>query len=190
MEAPLHTKAAQRRRTPRPRGDSEGAFEVGHVLECGVSAPLWYEIHRRVQLIASILLLTLFTRALPAAEPIRFLAMDLIIDPKGQPLAAYQVEIQAEPGVKIVGVEGGEHAEFRKAPYYDPKGIQTERLIVAAFSTAEAEALPKAATRVLTLHLQTTISGTPKLETSLKVAAKPNGQKIKAETSLTERKAP
>lgn len=120
-----------------------------------------------------------------ASAQTRFLAMDLVIDPHGESLAAYQVEIKASAGVKIVGVEGGEHPEFRKAPFYDPKGIQHERLIVAAFSTADASKLPNAATRVLTIHLE--CEGEPKLETILKVAADARGQKITAKAELTKR---
>src|SRR5687768_51007 len=89
--------------------------------------------------------------AISASAQTRFVAMDLVIDPKGEGLAAYQVEITAPAGVKIVGVEGGQHPEFRKAPYYDPKAMQSERLIVAAFSTADAGKLPTRATRVLTV---------------------------------------
>ena len=127
----------------------------------------------------------LFCAALSTSAQTRFVAMDLIIDPKGEPLAAYQVEITAPPGVKIVGVEGGQHPEFRKAPYYDPKAIQSDRLIIAAFSTGNASKLPSSATRVLTVHLECTRD--PKLETILKIAADPRGQKIPAQAQLSER---
>ena len=119
-----------------------------------------------------------------AFAQMRFVAMDLVIDPQGEPLAAYQVEIKASANAKIVGVEGGEHPEFRKAPYYDPKGIQHERLIVAAFSTADASKLPNRPTRVLTVHLE--CEGELKLQTILKVAGDARGQKIKAKASLIE----
>ena len=59
--------------------------------------------------------------AISASAQTRFVAMDLIIDPKGEPLAAYQVEITAPAGIKIVGVEGGQHPEFRKARTANPK---------------------------------------------------------------------
>ena len=121
-----------------------------------------------------------------AAEPIRFLSVDVFIDPKGEPLAAYQLEITAPTGVKIVGIEGGEHPEFQKAPYYDPKAIQSERVIVAAFTTAPANSLPANKTRVLTLHLQSS-TASPKLESNLKISARPDGKPITAEINLTER---
>jgi hypothetical protein len=135
-----------------------------------------------------IAILLLLNASISARAQTKFVAMDLLIDPRGEPLAAYQVEIIASRGVKIVGVEGGEHPEFRKAPYYDPKGIQHERLIVAAFSTADVSKLPTVATRVLTIHLE--CEREPKLKTNLKVAANPAGQKIFAEAKLFERKQP
>jgi hypothetical protein len=132
----------------------------------------------------------LLTSGLAGAEQTRFLAMDVFIDPKGEGLAAYQLEITAPAGTKIVGVEGGEHPEFRKAPYYDPKGIQRERLIVAAFSTARETALPHGQTRVLTLHLESASTQIPKLEMNFKLTAATDGHKISSDISLSERKEP
>lgn len=126
--------------------------------------------------------------ALSASAQTRFVAMDLIIDPKGEPLAAYQIEITAPAGVKIVGVEGGQHPEFRKAPYFDPKAIQSDRLIAAAFSAANAARLPSTAMRVLTIHVECTSEA--KLETALKIAADPRGRKISVEAKLLERTSP
>src|SRR5215213_3105646 len=114
-------------------------------------------------------IIALWVATAVASAQTRFVAMDLIIDPQGESLAAYQVEIRASAGTKIVGVEGGEHPEFRKAPYYDAKGIQQDRLIIAAFSTADATKLPNRPTRAVTIHLQ--CEGEPKLETILKVGA-------------------
>lgn len=139
-------------------------------------------------MLARLTFLILFlASSIRAAEPVRFIAVDVVLDPKGQPLAAYQIEIRAEPGVKIVGVEGGEHPEFRKAPHYDPNAIQTERLVAAAFTTAGSDKLPTGAIRILTLHLQTTNALAPQLQANLKLAAQPNAQKIKAQVTLKER---
>jgi len=118
----------------------------------------------------------------------RFLAVDVFIDPQGEPLAAYQIEITGEPGVKFVGVEGGNHPEFRKAPFYDPKALQGERLIVGAFATGKTAPLPTMATRVMTLHLQFRGTHFPKLQTNLKVAATLDSKRIDAEIKVTERK--
>ena len=73
----------------------------------------------------------------------RFGAVDIYVDSGSTPLAAYQLEFAATNGVaKIVGIEGGEHAAFRQPPFYDPKAIQHERVIIASFSTAPATDLP------------------------------------------------
>ncbi len=62
----------------------------------------------------------------PAAS-IRFLAFDLYIDPHGQPLAAYQVEITSEAGpiTTLVGIEGGDGV-YSHAPYYDPEALHSQ----------------------------------------------------------------
>ena len=39
-------------------------------------------------------------------QTVRFLSVDVFIDAKDAPLAAYQLEFTASPGVKIVGIEG------------------------------------------------------------------------------------
>jgi hypothetical protein len=85
--------------------------------------------------------------------------VDVVVDSGNVPLAAYQVEVSPAPGanvdgagvrVSIVGVEGGSHAAFAAAPYYDPAAIQGQRVIIGAFSLA-AE-LPAGATRVARVH--------------------------------------
>jgi hypothetical protein len=81
----------------------------------------------------------------PAASDVavRFLTVDIFVDTKDKPLAAYQIEFSATNTVaKIVGIEGGEHPAFRDAPYYDPKALQQERVILAAFSTEPDNRLP------------------------------------------------
>src|SRR5438552_2611435 len=66
----------------------------------------------------------------------RFGAMDIFIDSGSTPLAAYQIEIAATNGLaKIVGIEGGEHPAFQQPPFYDPKAMQHDRVILAGFST-------------------------------------------------------
>ena len=47
----------------------------------------------------------------------RFAVVDVYIDAANAALAAYQVEILTTQGtVKIVGIEGGEHAAFKEPP--------------------------------------------------------------------------
>jgi hypothetical protein len=86
-----------------------------------------------------------------------FIAVDVFVNSGGLPLAAYQIEIRADGRrAQIVGVEGGLHAAFSGPPYYDPEALhedqEQERIVIAAFSTAEE--LPSGRTRVARLHLR------------------------------------
>ncbi len=122
--------------------------------------------------------------------PIRFRAYDVLIDPKGKPLAAYQIEIAAEKGeVKIAGIEGGEHPAFRHPPAYDPKAMQQDHVILAALSTEPAEKLPSGKTRVAVLHVVTT-GEPPEFAVKCLAAGSAQAEKIAVETTLAERKRP
>jgi hypothetical protein len=110
-------------------------------------------------------------RDVAPAPGVRFLAVDVILDAGASPLAAYQFEFMAPPGVRLVGVEGGAHPAFADAPRYDPAALQRERVIVAAFSTDEA--LPAGPTRVARLHLMAPI-GAPN-DFALEVIAAADG---------------
>ena len=119
----------------------------------------------------------------------RFRAVDIYVDSGSTPLAAYQLEFAATNGVaRIVGIEGGEHAAFRQPPFYDPKAIQHERVIIASFSTASAADLPTGKTRVATIHYQTTDTQPPRFELKLQTAGEAQGNKLAAEASFEERK--
>jgi hypothetical protein len=116
-------------------------------------------------------------------ERARFIAMDLLVDPRGEPLAAWQVQVRLAPGVSIVGIEGGGGpgearpvrppdggaigqwqpmagpgpvgpAPFAEPPVYDPRAIENDRVILAAYSLAGAERLPTVRSRVARLHLR------------------------------------
>ena len=141
---------------------------------------------------------TLFGVQLNAQQPdtnnptVRFRAVDIFVDAQDQPLAVYQLEFSvtnANAGAKIVGIEGGEHPAFAEPPFYDPKAMQQERVIIAAFSTNAVSQLPSGKTRVATIHLQTRGAAEPELLLKLRVAADANGNKIPAEASAEERKA-
>ena len=88
----------------------------------------------------------------------------------------------------MVGLEGGEHPAFKDAPFYDPKAIQHERVIIAAFNTTSGDKLPKGKTRVATIHLQITKERNPEYTVNLEIAATLEGRKIVAETMYEERK--
>jgi hypothetical protein len=87
-----------------------------------------------------------------------------------------------------VGIEGGEHPAFKEPPYYDPKAMQKERVILAAFNTAKDSDLPKGKTRVATIHLQIYGPETPKFFLKLQTAANSQGKRISAEAAFEERK--
>ncbi len=127
--------------------------------------------------------------AITNTVPVQFRTVDISLDTKGKPLATYQLEFSATAGdVKIVGIEGGEHPAFAQPPFYDPKAIQHNRVIIAAFSTETADKLPKGKTRVATIHVQTKGTGELKFELKLQAAADAGGNKIAAEASVKERK--
>lgn len=89
-------------------------------------------------------------------EAARFRPVDVYVDAGDRPLAAYQIEITAADCAEVVGVEGGDHAAFRAAPYYDPAALSGGRIVIGAFSTAAD--LPRGKTRVAKLHMRETRS--------------------------------
>ena len=118
----------------------------------------------------------------------RYCAVDIYVDSQSTPLAAYQLEFSATNGAtKIVGIEGGEHSAFHQPPFYDPKAMQHERVIIAAFSTASPDQLPTGKTRVATIHLQTSNSAPPTFALKLVTAADSQGNKIPAQTSFEQK---
>lgn len=130
-----------------------------------------------------------FTATAQERAAIRFVTVDVFVDSHDQPLAAYQLEVAARRGnAKLAGIEGGEHAAFSRPPYYDPKAIQQERVILAAFNAAKADGLPKGRTRVATLHVQITGAEPPEFAAKLVTAGNAAGRKIGATASLEERK--
>ena len=145
----------------------------------------------QMALILGILHWCSFGLAQPAlTNATRFVTVDVFVDSKAAPLAAYQLELSVTGGnAKIAGIEGGEHAAFAQPPFYDPKAMQQERVVLAAYSNNPEDKLPKGRTRVATIHLQVSGSGGPKFETRLQTAASSNGVKIKAELSVEERRA-
>ncbi len=127
----------------------------------------------------------------PAAEEgrARFCAVDIYVDSGSTPLAAYQVEFAATNGTaRIVGIEGGEHPAFREPPFYDPKAMQHERVIIAAFSTASTDKLPPGKTRIATIHFQTATARQPEFELKLQTAGDSQGNRIPANASFEQRK--
>ncbi len=117
--------------------------------------------------------------AQPQGAGVRFQAIHVSVDTGEEPLAAYQLDLRATTGnVRIVGIEGGEHAAFADPPYYDPTAIQGDRVIIGAFSTARAGSLPVGRTRIATIHVQITGDRQPEYEAELSVAATADGDAI------------
>jgi hypothetical protein len=114
---------------------------------------------------------------------VRFAPLHIYLDSGSRPLAAYQFELKAAAGqVKIVGVEGGQHAAFKEAPYYDPAALANDRIIIAAFNTGRE--LPKGRTRIATIHLQIIGDAEPDYELKLTVAADANAKEIPAKITF------
>lgn len=110
----------------------------------------------------------------------RFEAIDLFITPAG-PLAAYQFEFRARAGqVKIVGIEGGDHAAYSQPPYYDAAAMQQDRVIIGALSTRPAGELPAARFRVARVHVMVEPGVNPEYMARLQTAAGPDARKIEA----------
>ena len=117
------------------------------------------------------------------ADDVRFEAIDVFVDSGNQPLAAYQVELASNtPGVEIVGVEGGEPAAFAEPPYYDPRAMKNNRVIIAAFTTGEN--LPAGRCRVARIHVQLQGPGVKEYKTKLSVSATTDGKRVPAELSI------
>ena len=124
-----------------------------------------------------------------AVSAVRFVMVDVMLDPGGLPLAAYQIELTAsEPEVKIVGVEGGDHAAFAEPPYYDPAALSDHRIIIAAFNTDPD--VPQMRTRVASVHLQVPVDYPPDYDAQLVVAAGPEGERIEAILDIELRTEP
>ena len=123
--------------------------------------------------------------AATAASPFTF--VDVFIDPQGKPLAAYQFELRTTAGeAKLVGIEGGEHAAFAHPPYYDPKALLNERIVIAAFNTAGAEKLPSGKTRVVRLMVRAGEGAKPTFDLKLQVAASADAKPLEAVISISE----
>ena len=130
----------------------------------------------------------------PAAAddlPLRFLAVDVMIETKDQPLAVYQLEFAATKGdVKIAGIEGSAHEAFREPPHFDPQAMQQNRVIIAAFNTAGADKLPRGSIRIATIHLQVTGHVEPVFEVKPSVIATVDGQRIEAAVTVETKRMP
>lgn len=145
--------------------------------------------------IFAIVLLTIFDFAAPPSQTLaqdtpaadegvtRFEAVDIYINTDTKPLAAYQVELIAnQKRVQIAGVEGGEHDAFREPPFYDPDALSMNRVVVAAFSTADD--LPSGKVRIARIHAQVHCNAECEYEIKLITAATSDGSVISPDLSI------
>jgi hypothetical protein len=128
-------------------------------------------------------LIIFVTTAGVRAEAARFRPLAVFVDSGEAPLAAYQIELVVSGAeAKIVGVEGGDPRAFREPPYYDPAALRGGRIILAAFSTDPD--LPRGRTRVATVHVQESGTGSPRYEVRLIVSATAGGKRIPASVEV------
>lgn len=124
---------------------------------------------------------------------VRFSAIDVVLTlHEGDRLGSYQIELaplaEQHTRVRVVGIEGGEHAAFRTPPFYDPTAIGHERVIIAAYST-DAD-LPGGTTRVARVHYEITGRGelptlAQLIEIRAALATDRTGEAIDASSRLT-----
>ena len=134
----------------------------------------------------------------PAQSGPTFFTIDLTIDPKGNPLGAFQIEMTSpDTTFSVVGVEAGEHAAFDhgRPPYFDPVAQQdgTDRLIVAEYAKPElnADDLPTDAVHVVTVHAMVVVTDEeapePLIQLKLLAAGNADGERIDADVSYSFR---
>lgn len=130
----------------------------------------------------------LFAQQSNENSQVHFRAVAIYVDSAKTPLAAYQLEFSVTNVLaKIVGIEGGQHSAFREAPFYDPKAIQQERVIIGAFSTDKPEHLPTGKTRVATIHIETSGKERPIFNLKIQAAADSAGNEIPVTATCVEK---
>lgn len=108
----------------------------------------WFAFLALLGLVAASFVVAPAERGVPA-----FVACEIYIDSGDRPVGAYQLEIVADrAGAKIVGVEGGDHEQFRGAPFYDPAALNGGRIVIGSLSLAEGPDLPRGEFRAARVH--------------------------------------
>lgn len=109
-----------------------------------------------------------------ADVPLRFVTLDVVVDPVGATLAAWQVRVEDPSGrAKLVGVEGGEDPSFAAPPAHDPRALAGGVVVLAAFD--ETDAGPRSATRVARLSFAVEGATDPDFTVTAEVVASPDG---------------
>jgi len=137
---------------------------------------------------AAIIMLWVWVGAAGSVRAGEFAVFDVFVDSGAEPLAAYQLKISDEKAaVKILSVEGGEHASFAKPPKFDEKAIQRDVIKLAAFSLETREKLPSGRVRVASLHVEAGPEMTPDWKAVVEAAGGPGGRKISATVLISKR---
>ncbi len=114
----------------------------------------------------------------PPGVSLQYQSVPVYIETGGQPLAAYQVEVVGSMGrmgaVKVVGIGNGDAAAFAEppiptlgpagVPLHDATAVErgSERIVLAAFSLADADSLPSGIVKVATVEYQLIGEGEPR----------------------------
>ena len=118
----------------------------------------------------------------------RFITVPVFVASADEPLAAYQFELrEAENRMRVVGVEGGSVSAFAEPPYFDRQAVEegrADRIIVAAFSTKAAEALPRGRVHVATVHVHLTGDRDPEWQLTLEQAGNAAAEPIEARIAV------
>ena len=100
-------------------------------------------------------------------------------------VAAWQVQVDCpDPEALLVGVENGDADAFPDAPHHDPAALQGRRIILADYSTAARESLPRGRIRLATLHVERPAGMRPGLTVSDPLFATHDGARIQASVTL------
>ena len=125
-----------------------------------------------------------------AENGLRFEAVDVYLDTT-ESVAAWQFELSDKYGkMKVVGVESGESTAYRHAPYYDREAVrlgEADRIVVADYSLADVDILPRGRTRIATIHLMLDGDDEKDIESTLITATTHDGRVIDASISLVFR---
>jgi hypothetical protein len=143
------------------------------------------------RIVPILLLLVLAGAEAPIAPPppqqpaSPFTTIDVYIDPRGTPMAAYQFELRATDGlVSFVGVEKGDIPGFQDPPYYDAASTDKTRIVVGAFNVGGN--LPNRKSRMVRLHVHVEGDVKPKYTVKLMTAGDADGKPIPADVTFTE----
>ena len=123
-----------------------------------------------------------FGKALEPAQTaanIRFIPVDIIIDPGDKPISAYQFDLKVTSGnARLSGVEGGDCKAFKQPGFYDPKALNKGHIKLAAFNLAASS--PAGKFRCARLHFMVTGDQVPEFDIKPVVIADAKGKRVDA----------